>query len=133
MTLVVDSSVVVAALAGDHAERLWAGSVLGDGALAAPHLMPVEVAHVLRKGTLTGELSGEVASLAHQELLDLRVELFPYSPCGSRAWKLRDNLTAYDAWFVALAELLECELATLDLRLAQSSGTRCTFLTPPAR
>lgn len=61
-------------------------------------------------------------------LLDLRVELFPYAPFATRIWDLRDNVTCYDAWYVALAETLSAPLATLDARLAKASGPRCRFL-----
>src|ERR1019366_8380139 len=46
----------------------------------------------------------DVASMAHADLLDLRVELFPYAPFAARAWELRSNITSYDAWYVAVAE-----------------------------
>lgn len=55
-----------------------------------------------------------------------------FAPLADRIWELRSNVTAYDAWYVALAETLDLSLATLDLRLAQAPGTRCAFLLPPA-
>ena len=58
------------------------------------------------------------------------IELFPYEPFASRAWELRRNLTAYDGWYVALAEALELPLATLDRHLARATGPRCRFLKP---
>jgi len=76
-------------------------------------------------------MSADAAGSAHRELLDLRVQLQPYADCGVRSWQLRHNITAYDACYVALAEILEVPLATLDLRLARASGPRCEFLTPP--
>ena len=60
------------------------------------------------------------------------VELFPYAPFASRVWELRDNLTSYDAWYIALAESLGVGVATLDRRMAQAPGPRCTFEMPPA-
>ena len=69
--------------------------------------------------------------MAHADLLDLRVELFPYAPFASRVWELRDNVTSYDAWYVALAESLGSSLVTLDQKLAQATGPRCDFETPP--
>lgn len=132
MTLVVDASLVVAALADAGGDGRWAESLLAGDALAAPHLMPVEAASILRRATLAGDISADVASLAHRDLLDLRVELFPYHPCAARAWELRDNVTCYDGWYVAVAELLDAPLATLDGRLANSPGPRCRFLLPPA-
>jgi len=79
-----------------------------------------------------GDISADVAALAHRELLSLRTELFPYAPFGGRVWELRENVTAYDAWYVALAELLDAPLATLDAKLSRAPGALCRFLTPPA-
>lgn len=72
----------------------------------------------------------EVASLAHIDLLELRVELYAFEPVAQRVWELRSNLTAYDAWYVAVAEALELPLATLDEELARAPGPKCEFLTP---
>ena len=93
--------------------------------------MPVEVANILRRAAVAGEISADVAAMAHTDLLDLRVELFPYGPFAPRVWELRDNFTSYDAWYVALAEFLGTRVATLDLRLARAPGSRCGFETPP--
>lgn len=131
MSLVVDASLVVAALADSGETGTWAEGVLTEDTLAAPHLMPVEVSNILRRRTAAGTLSPDQAGLAHADLLLLRVELFPYEPFGRRVWMLRDNVTAYDAWYVALAESLRAPLATIDLRLTRASGPRCAFRTPP--
>ncbi len=130
MSLVVDASVVVAALVDGGRDGVWAESLLVSDDLVAPALMPVEVANTLRRAVLAGDLSADTASQAHADLLDLPVELFPYGPFGPRIWKLRETLTAYDAWYVAAAELLEAPLATLDGRLARAPGPRCGFRTP---
>lgn len=132
MTVVVDSSVVVAALIDQGPVGVWAEALLVSGPLAAPHLMPVEVANVLRRSASAGDISADVASLAHEDLGSLRLELFPYGLCASRVWELRANITAYDAWYVALAEILGARLATLDARLSRAAGTRCEFALPPA-
>jgi predicted nucleic acid-binding protein len=130
LTVVVDASCVVAALVDDGAAGRWAETQLTGEDLAAPHVMPVEVANVLRRAVLTGDLTPDVASLAHGDLLALPVTLFPYEPVADRVWELRSSVTAYDASYVALAELLEAPLATIDLRLTRSSGPRCPFRTP---
>ena len=100
--------------------------------LAAPHLMPVEVANVLRRSVLSAEISADTAALAHHDLLSLPLELFPYSTCAERVWQLRADVTAYDAWYAALAETLDAPLATLDVRLSRAAGPRCAFVLPPA-
>ena len=120
MTLVVDASMVVAGLTDSGADGRWAESLLAGDSLAAPHLMPVEAANILRRAALAGDISADVASLAHADLLDLRVEFYPYQPCAARVWELRENVTCYDGWYVAVAELLDAQLATLDGRLANS-------------
>jgi predicted nucleic acid-binding protein len=131
VTLVVDASLVVSALVDTGATGRWAESLLVGTPLNAPHLMPVEVANILRRAAARGEITSDVASIAHADLLDLRVELFPYAPFAPRVWELRDNVTSYDAWYIALAESLECNVATLDHRMVRAAGPRCGFETPP--
>jgi predicted nucleic acid-binding protein len=133
VTLVIDASLVVAALVDDGRDGRWAESMLLAEPLAAPHLMPVEVASILRGATLNGDISPDVAALAHADLLALPVELFPYEAVAPRVWELRENLTTYDAWYVALAEALASPLATLDRKLSRAPGVHCTFQLPPGR
>lgn len=128
--LVVDASVLVAALVDRGPDGEWAGGVLTDHDLAAPHLMLVEAANILRRAALTGDITADAASLAHGDLLDLRIDLWPYAPLAERCWQLRANVTIYDGTYVALAELLDAPLATLDRRLAGAPGPRCRFTTP---
>lgn len=131
MTLVVDATVVVAALVDSGPEGTWAEQILMDEPLMAPHLMPVEVANIFRRAAVSGDFSSEVATLAHGDLMRLRVQLFPYEPIAERAWELRENITMYDSWYVALAEAVDSPLATLDRRLSRSPGTGCEFTLPP--
>ncbi len=131
MSVVVGAALVVAALVDDGPDGRWAESVLTLGELVAPHLMPVEVANILRRSALAGDISEEIAAIAHDELLELAVDLFPYEPFAERVWELRANITSYDAWYVALAESLDAPLATLDGRLARATGPRCKFRLPP--
>ena len=131
MTAVIDASVVVAALVDSGPLGSWAEDRLRAGRLAAPHLMPVEATNVLRRAELAGELSSDVATLAVADLLDLAVDLHPFDPLAERVWQLRGTFTAYDAWYVALAESLDAALATLDERLATAPGPVCRFEIPP--
>jgi predicted nucleic acid-binding protein len=128
VTLVVDASMVVAALVDSGTDGRWAEALLADGPLAAPHLLMVEAANILRRSAASGAISVEQASMAHADLLDLRVELFPYAPFAARIWELRENVTCYDAWYVAVAETFNAPLATLDARLASAPGPRCRFM-----
>lgn len=132
MTIVVDASVVVALLCDGGPDGRWAETLMSkETFMVAPHLMPVEVAAILRRSAGAGEISQEVATLAHEDLVALRVELFPYGPFAARVWELRRNVTTYDASYVALAEVLDAPLATLDRRLAKAPGPRCAFVLPP--
>lgn len=79
-----------------------------------------------------GLLSAGNAATVHGQLARTDVELYPYSIVAERAWELRENVTPYDAGYVALAELLDCPLATLDRRLVRSPGPTCPMrLGPP--
>jgi predicted nucleic acid-binding protein len=129
MTLVIDASAVVAALVDSGPAGTWAEELLASK-LAAPHLLHVEATNVLRRAVAAGDISDDIASLAHADLVDLRVDLVPYEAVADRVWELRHNVTAYDAWYVAAAELLDAPLATLDERLASAPGPRCAFRTP---
>lgn len=126
----VDASLVVAALVDSGPTGGWAVELLRSDILAAPHHMPGEVANVLRRVELAGAVSPDIAAMAHRDLVDLPVDLYPYEPFAGRVWELRGSLTAYDAWYVALAEAIGGPLATLDLRLATAPGPTCRMLTP---
>ena len=130
MTRVVDASLVVAALVDGGTDGAWAEEFLGGARLVAPHLMPIEVANILRRAVLAGDITEDTGTLAHADLLALRVDLLPYEPFAERVWSLRANVTAYDAWYVAIAEDLGADLGTLDDRLARATGPRCKILTP---
>ena len=125
MTIVVDASVVAAALVDSGKLGQIGLDRLQSDALAAPHLMPVEVASVLRRAEMSGDLSADEADSAQADLADLSVALFPYEPFAQRVWDLRQSVTPYDAWYVALAEELDATLVTLDGRLARAHGPSC--------
>jgi len=128
---VVDSSALMALLCDDGPTGHWTARRLDTVTLVAPHLVMPEVANVLRRQLSSGVLSAAEAAMAHRDLLELPLELWPYEATADRAWELRDNLTCYDASYVALAETLDLPLVTLDRRLARASGPRCTIETPP--
>jgi predicted nucleic acid-binding protein len=128
--LVVDASFVVAALIDSGPVGTWADGMLDSDDLATPHLMPVEAANIIRRGELAGTIGADTAALAPADLLTLRVALFAYEGFAPRVWELRQNLSTYDGSYVAVAESLSSELATLDRRLSRATGPRCGFRTP---
>ena len=128
--IVVDSSTVVAGLVDSGPAGRWAEDVLASASLAAPHLLGAEVTNVLRRAVAAGDITNDVASLALGDLAQLRVQRFPFEPVADRIWALRHSVTAYDAWYVAVAEWLDVPLATLDLRLTRAHGPSCRFLVP---
>lgn len=128
MTVVVDASVVVAALVDTGSEGQWAERVLQSDQIVAPTLLQVECTNVLRRLTASGQIIDLEASMAQKDLMLLPISHFPFEPFAARVWGLRHNLSSYDAWYVALAEALNIPLATLDTRLVNAPGTTCDFL-----
>lgn len=99
---------------------------LGDEELAAPHLIDTEVTHALRGLVLRDVLSLEQAELALEGFGQLRLTRYAANWLRPRMWELRHNLSAYDATYVALAELTEAtSLLTTDSRLAHAPGPTC--------
>lgn len=131
MTTVLDGSVLVAALVDSGDDGKWAESMLDAGSLAGPELLPVEATNILRRLERSNSLSRLEAASAQRDIRRLDVELFPFGPFAERVWALRHNLTAYDAWYVAVAELLGGQLATLDQHLSRAAGPKCEVVIPP--
>ncbi|MBW8079091.1 MAG: PIN domain-containing protein [Gallionella sp.] len=133
MSLVVDSSVIVAALIDTGSDGVWAEGVIDDQGLYAPDLVRVEVTNVLRRLELAKQITTAEANGAHEDVTQLEIEQFPFEPFSGRIWELRHTITSYDAWYVAVAEELGYSLATLDRRLAKAVGPKCSFLTPDSQ
>lgn len=131
MSVVIDASALVAALIDNSGNGQWALAQLAQEPLAAPQLLPAETSNILRRLELSGQTSRLEATASHRELDRFDFELYPFAPFADRIWELRFNLTAYDAWYVALAESLGWPLVTLDRKMASASGTRCEFRVPP--
>jgi len=89
-----------------------------------PHLVDVEVTQGLRRLVRVGEVSPDRAADAIADLADLDLHRHPHLDLLSRAWKLRENITAYDAMYVALAEALDAPIVTCDTPLAKAPGHR---------
>ncbi len=95
-----------------------------DVSLHVPHLFDVEVLHAIRRHSLKGALSVAWSYRATEALRNLRAVRYPHAALLPRIWELRENLTAYDAAYVSLAETLDAPLVTRDARLAHASGHR---------
>ena len=120
--LVVDTSVVFAALVAPEAWPRLVSRLTDDAELFCPHLLDTELLHALRQAVARGEIGDDRATDVLTDLGELALVRYPHWPFSRRAWQLRHNLTPYDAMFVALAEVLEVPLLTCDARLASSSG-----------
>jgi predicted nucleic acid-binding protein len=123
--LVVDATVLVTALADDGADGDRARARLRGEHLAMPELADLEVTSVLRRQLRAGTIDARRAGLALDDLAALPAQRAPHRPLLARCWELRDNLTVYDAAYVALAEALQAALLTGDQRLAQAPVPRC--------
>lgn len=123
---VFDASVLVDALvvagpAGDDARE-----VLRDrSVLHVPSIFAAEATSAIRALQARGEVSTGQARGVVSKIKIARTVQYPVEPFLDRVWELRDNLTVYDSWYVALAESLDTSLVTADRRLAQASGPRC--------
>lgn len=122
--IVVDASAAVLALLNDGDARR---AVAAESAVV-PHLADSEITHALRAQVLRGHVDSVDAQRALAHWAHLGVRRFGVVGLLARIWELRDNLTAYDATYVALAEGLGCELLTADARLAGAPGPRCTIV-----
>ncbi len=128
--LIVDASVLFEVVADTpEAERLRARLAL-DTDQAAPHLVDAEVLAVIQAHHRTGKLDRTAASQAVEDTRAWPGERWPHRPLLERAWELRDNVRAYDALYVALAEALGATLLTLDRRLAGAPGIACDVEVP---
>lgn len=114
-------------LADDDSDGSQARGRARGEELAAPHLADLEVASVLRRSVLAGTISLQRARQALQDLQDLALERVAHTTLLPRVWELRDNFTAYDACYIALAELFGAPLLTFDAKMASGSGARCAF------
>lgn len=121
--IVLDASAAVLALLNDGDTR----RLLARETLVIPHLADSEVAHALRAQVLRGRVGADDARRVLGRWAQLGLRRFAVVGLLARVWELRDNVTAYDATYVALAEALACELVTADARLAQAPGPACAI------
>lgn len=121
--IVIDASAVVLGLLNDGDAR----AVLRDGTVACPHLVDSEVTHALRSQVLRGDLDAAHAGRAIDVWSRLGLTRHDVHGLLGRIWEMRENLSAYDATYVALAEALDVPLVTADGRLGRAPGPRCAI------
>jgi predicted nucleic acid-binding protein len=125
---VADASAVVEALSGGGASGERARALLRRP-VAAPHLLDLEVSSALRRAVRRGDVNGDQARAAILGLASLpRIRRYPHGPLLARIWDLRDNISTYDASYVALAEALGVPLVTADRRLAHAAEPYCAVV-----
>lgn len=120
MAQVIDASALAEYLIGSRLGVRAATALESDPELHLPHLAVVETASVLRGWVLGGHVSEARARAALADLAAFPATRWPAEPLLPRLWELRDNLSAYDATYVALAESLDATLVTADARLARA-------------
>ena len=125
--IVVDASAAVAALLNAGPAR----TVLADETLHAPHLIDSEVAQALRRQVLSGSLGADDGWAALDSWRRLGIVRHSVGGLLDRVWELRENVSAHDASYLALAEALDCSLLTADARLGRAPGARCPVTVVP--
>jgi predicted nucleic acid-binding protein len=123
--IVVDASILAPALADDESDGDLVRARLQGEQLAAPELIDLEVISTLRRAARAGQLDDRRSSQALTDLAALPLKRVPHLPLLSRIWELRENLTAYDAAYMALAEALGALFLTADGPLTRAPGVHC--------
>jgi predicted nucleic acid-binding protein len=124
--IVVDASAVLEVLVGEPNESL-ATRLASEDVLHAPHLLDTEVLHVLRRLERRRDLSRSQVDFARRQFGALVIDRYPHQPLTERVWELRLSLSAYDATYASLAEVLDATLVTTDRRLAGANGIRAAI------
>jgi predicted nucleic acid-binding protein len=125
--IVVDASALLEVLLRTpRGEAIEARFFDGSGQLHSPHLLDIEVAQVIRRFAMIGEIDEPRAQAALDDVVDLPIQRHPHGFLLRRVWELRANFTAHDAVYVALAETLEATFMTHDRRLATAARRHVT-------
>ena len=124
--LVIDASVLFEVVADTPEAAAIGVRLLEDSDLHAPHLVDAEVLSVVQRHHRVGRLDTTAATQAVSDLRAWPGRRWAHRELLGRAWDLRHNITAYDALYVALAESLDATLFTLDQRLSNAPGIRCS-------
>lgn len=124
--IVLDASTLIELILSTAAGKAVARRIAApDVGLHVPHLADLEVSQVLRRYVREGTIDALTAATALDDMRALDLQRHAHEPFIGRVWALHANLSAYDAAYVALAEVLACPLLTRDVRLAQAPGVRC--------
>lgn len=134
MVVVVDASAILEMLFATPAGLRVATKLNTSGSdsvgacvIAAPQLLLIECLQVLRRSVLRGDIGEALATQLANDLFALDLAFYDHELVAQRVWELRGNLTAYDASYVALSELLNAPLLTNDAKLAAAPGNRATI------
>lgn len=125
--IVIDASILVDALGGHGPKAKRARKAINAMEMLAPSHVDIEALAGWRRQVRKGELSAGLADEAVSFLKALPIRRIPHEPLLDRIWQLRDNVTAADAAYVALAEQFQVPLVTSDGRLTRAFGPRCEF------
>ena len=126
--IVIDASAVIEILLrSEGSERIEQRVLVPGESLHAPHVIDLEVAQVLRRYCSSREMTAKRGEQALRDLEGLPIARYPHDLLFPRIWRLRHNMTAYDAAYVALAEALPAPLLTRDARLASAPGHRAAI------
>lgn len=123
--LIVDASCLYEVVADAAQAEQIRERLAEDTDQAAPHVIDAEVLSIVRRDRMLGRLDATGALQAIEDLRDWPGERFGHRSLLERAWDLRDNVRAWDALYVALAEALDAPLVTLDHRLGRVEGLKC--------
>lgn len=130
--VVADASALVALLLDSGPAGTWARHRLEGAEVHVPTLAGYEIRNVLRRQELRGRVTAGHVRLALADFGRLTATEWPVAAVADRAWQLRDNLSFYDASYVALAEAIDGALVTLDARIFRAPGLRCPVHCPDA-
>jgi predicted nucleic acid-binding protein len=130
--IVLDASAVVALLVDSGSVGAQVGATLLLHDFAYPSLLPYEVASALRRLAASSIITPQLAVRSLHDGAQLNGQTFEFAELAERVWELRHNISTYDASYIALAELLDVPLLTLDSRLRAAPGVRCEFVDLPA-
>ena len=121
--IVMDASAMLEQLLGTpKGQRIREEYLVAGESFHVPHLLDLEVAQVLRRYSHHRILTDGRVAQVFEDFLDFPLTRYPHDPLLSRIWELRENFTAYDAVYVALAEVLNISMVTCDARVAAAPG-----------